>query len=83
MLPHQDILLAGVFWKWLEFRDGDKNEHKKLAKRDAWNNRNLIFVLHRYGSFGCYADVIEDGSSITASPGLGILIITSFTVPET
>ena len=45
---------------------------------------NLIFVLHRFnGSFGCYADVFEDGSSITASPGLVIPFITTFTVPET
>ena len=29
------------------------------------------------------ADVFEDGSSITASPGLGIPFITSFTVRET
>ena len=41
-----------------------------------------MFVLQRYGSFGCYADVIEDGSSITASPRLGILFITGFLVPE-
>ena len=57
---------------------------KKVTKRDAWNNCNLIFVLHRhYGSFGYYADVFEDGSSITASPGLGRPFISSFTVPET
>ena len=31
-----------------------------------------MFMLHRCnGSFGCYADFFEDGSSITASPGLG------------
>ena len=41
-----------------------------------------MFVLQRYGSFGFCADVIEDGRSITASPGLGILFITSFKVPE-
>ena len=60
------------------------NTKKVITKRDACNNRNVILVLHRYnGSFGCYADVVEDGSSITASPGLGIPFITSFTVPET
>ena len=47
-------------------------------------NKKVIFVLHRFnGSFGCYADVFEEGSSITANPGLGILFITSFTVLET
>ena len=41
-------------------------------------------MLHRFnGSFGCYVEVFEDGSSITASPGLGILFITGFTVLET
>ena len=61
-----------------------KTNTKKVTKRDAWNNRNLIFVLHRYnGSFCCYAEVFEDGSSVIGTPGLGLPFNTSFTVPET
>ena len=55
------------------------NTKKRMKQPQSTIRVTLIY----YGSLGCYADVFEDGSSNTASPGLGIPFITSFTVPET